>query len=238
MWVGLSLKTRLNLLFGLLLFSGLTLNVARLVVEAGPRVRAEDESGLRLAREFVQFAVLAIDEAPDPNPALSRLVKGLGTFRHIRVSMRNEATPEVPSGALEVGESAVPAWFVRLVHPDETKIELPIVVAGRERGPIVIASNPLDEISEIWDAIVSQLTIGAVLAGVLFAVTALIVDRALGAHRGPLRRTEPADGRRLRGPGPAARLAGSSPPSVPSRTASAPHSAQRSEKPGALPSGS
>ena len=173
-WVRLSLKARLNLLFGLLLVLGLTLNVARLFFEAGPRVRAEEESGVRLAKDFVQSAVLSIDEASDPGRALSVLVKGLGNFRHIRVTLRSEgaAAPPLP-------DDDVPSWFVRLVHPAETSIEMPVVVGGRDLGPIVIASNPLDEIGEIWDGIISQVTIGSIVAAALLAVTVFIVDRAL-----------------------------------------------------------
>ena len=50
MWQKLSLRARINLLLALILALGLSINIARLVLEAGPRVQAEDQSVIRLAR--------------------------------------------------------------------------------------------------------------------------------------------------------------------------------------------
>ena len=44
MWQKLSLRARINLLLALVLMLGLAINVTRLVLEAGPRVQAEDQS--------------------------------------------------------------------------------------------------------------------------------------------------------------------------------------------------
>ena len=44
MWQKLSLRARINLLLALVLTLGLATNIARLVLEAGPRVQAEDQS--------------------------------------------------------------------------------------------------------------------------------------------------------------------------------------------------
>ncbi len=44
MWQKLSLRMRLNALFALVLILGLAINIGRLLLEAGPRVQAEDES--------------------------------------------------------------------------------------------------------------------------------------------------------------------------------------------------
>ena len=57
MWQKLSLRMRLNALFALVLILGLAINVGRLLLEAGPRVQAEDESTIRLAREFIVASV-------------------------------------------------------------------------------------------------------------------------------------------------------------------------------------
>ena len=54
MWRKFSLRTRLNLLVALVLVLGLAANIGRLVLEAGPRIQAEDDSVIRLAREFVE----------------------------------------------------------------------------------------------------------------------------------------------------------------------------------------
>ena len=55
MWQKLSLRARLNMLLALVLALGLVVNIARLVLEAAPRVQAEDQSvitaGARIRRD-------------------------------------------------------------------------------------------------------------------------------------------------------------------------------------------
>jgi two-component system sensor histidine kinase UhpB len=83
MWQKLSLRARINLLLALGLTLGLAINIARLVVEAGPRVRAEDQSVIRLAREFVETIVPGLNEAPDPDARLNQIVRDLSRGRAI-----------------------------------------------------------------------------------------------------------------------------------------------------------
>jgi two-component system, NarL family, sensor histidine kinase UhpB len=64
MWQKLSLHARINLLLALVLSLGLSINIARLVLEAAPRVQAEDQSVIRLARQFVETIVAGLNEAP------------------------------------------------------------------------------------------------------------------------------------------------------------------------------
>ena len=61
MWQKLSLRARINFLLAFVLALGLAINIARLVVDATPRVQAEDQSVIRLAREFVENS---FNEAP------------------------------------------------------------------------------------------------------------------------------------------------------------------------------
>jgi len=59
MWQKLSLRARLNALLALVMVLGLFINIARLLLEAGPRVAAEDQSVVRLARGFVETQATA-----------------------------------------------------------------------------------------------------------------------------------------------------------------------------------
>ena len=74
MWRTLSLQARLTLLLALVLLAGLAINIGRLALEAGPRVAAEDQSVVRLAREFIAVLVVDLAEAPDPDARLARIV--------------------------------------------------------------------------------------------------------------------------------------------------------------------
>src|SRR6201994_2965209 len=92
MWQRLSLRGRINLLLALVLTLGLAVNVARLVLEAGPRVQAEDQSVTRLAREFVETIVTGLNEAPDPEARLDQIVRDLKRLRHVSITRSDAGT--------------------------------------------------------------------------------------------------------------------------------------------------
>jgi len=180
MWQNLSLRNRINLLLALVLAFGLFINIARLVVEAGPRVQAEDQSVIRLAREFIEMIVADLNEAPDPDARLQQIASDLSRLRHVSITLQDgtsRAAPLAPSPE-DNEPHAPPAWFVNLVHPETTSVDVPVSVHGKPQR-LVITSHPNDEIAEIWDGIMTQLEVGSVTALVLFLVTMMVVGRAL-----------------------------------------------------------
>ena len=179
MWQKLSLRARINLLLALVLTIGLAINIARLVLEAGPRVQAEDQSVIRLAREFVETIVAGLNEAPDPDARLNQIVRDLSRLRHVSITRQDDAAGKVADRAGENGDPrSPPAWFVALVHPEKTSVSVPISIHGKP-GSLVITSHPDDEMAEIWDGIVTQLEVGSAIAIALFLITMLVVGRAL-----------------------------------------------------------
>lgn len=176
MWQKLSLRARINLLVALVLAIGLGINIARLVVEAGPRVQAEDQSVIRLAREFVQTLVAGLNEGADPDARLDQIVADLSRLRHVSIARQGQSS-ETPTRETTDPRSP-PAWFVALVHPEQTAVNVPISLRGRSEG-LVITSHPNDEIAEIWDGILTQLEVGIAVAAVLFLITSAVVGRAL-----------------------------------------------------------
>jgi two-component system, NarL family, sensor histidine kinase UhpB len=181
MWQKLSLRARLNVLLALVLTLGLAVNIARLVLEAGPRVQAEDQSVLRLAREFIGTLVESLNETPDPDARLSRIIEDLNQLRHVSITRQDAAQAKQPpaDNSADSGEpSSVPAWFVALIHPEKTAVNVPISIHGKPES-LVITSHPNDEIDEIWDGIVTQLEVGSAIAITLFLITMMVVSRAL-----------------------------------------------------------
>ena len=180
MWQNLSLRGRINLLLALLLALGLAVNIGRQVTEAGPRVQAEDQSVIRLAREFIEMIVADLNEAPDPEARLNQIARDLSRLRHVSIALRDEngnpLTSPRPGADDESG--GPPAWFVGLVHPEQTAVSVPVAIHGRP-GSLVITSHPNDEIAEIWDSIVTQLEVGSAIALALFLVMMTVVGRAL-----------------------------------------------------------
>ena len=180
MWKRLSLRSRINLLLALVLTLGLAVNVARLVVEAGPRIQAEDQSVTRLAREFVETIVGGLNEAPDPQARLDQIIDDLKRLRHVSISRQaaDAAASRFDTHREDDDARAVPSWFTALIHPGTTSVSVPISIHGKTSA-LVITSIPNDEIAEIWDGIVTQLEVGSAVALALFLITITVVGRAL-----------------------------------------------------------
>src|SRR6516165_8458999 len=176
MWQNLSLGGRLNLLLALVLMLGLAVNFARLVGDAPSRIRAEDQSVVRLARELVETFVADLNDH-DPEARLGRIVQDLNKLRHVSITRQDEMAPAKDAGA---GSEpyAVPAWFVELVHPEKTTVRVPVSIQAKADS-LVITSHPNDEITEIWDEIVTQLQVSSAMAVALLLITMTVVSRAL-----------------------------------------------------------
>ena len=184
MWQKLSLRGRLNTLLALVMVLGLVINIARLLLEAAPRVTAEDQSVVRLARGFVETLVSGLNDASDPEARLDQIVEGLKRLRHVSITREHDPATSSTSAASappgSAGESRqVPEWFLTLIHPEQTTVAVPIVANGRSLGSLVITSHPTDEIAEIWDGIVTQIEVGSAIAAALFLITMTVVSRAL-----------------------------------------------------------
>src|SRR6266576_1213663 len=182
MWQKRSLRARLNMLLALVLTLGLAINIAQLVLEAAPRVQAEDQSVIRLAREFLETLVAGLNETPDPDARLDQIVQDLNRLRHVSITRRDDAVETRPLTTDRSGDDreprSLPAWFVALVHPEKTAVNVPISIHGKA-GSLVITSHSNDEMTEIWDGIVTQLQVVSAIAVALFLITMMVVSRAL-----------------------------------------------------------
>ena len=182
MWRKLSLRGRLSLLLAFVVTLGLALNISRLVLEAPARVQAEDQSVIRLAREFTETLVVGLNDSPGADARLDRIVRDLNRLRHVSITRQNDRVepgrpPDDRSGDASDMRS-LPAWFVALVHPEQTAVVVPISVNGNPES-LLITSHPNDEMAEIWDGIVTQLVVGSAIAIVLFLITMMVLRRAL-----------------------------------------------------------
>nr|GAJ36791.1 methanol utilization control sensor protein moxY [Bradyrhizobium sp. DOA9] len=143
-------------------------------------MQAEDQSVIRLAREFIAMIVADLNEAPDPDARLNQIARDLSRLRHVSIALRDSAgnplTP--PRLGTDADTRGPPAWFVSLVHPEQTAVSVPVSIRGKP-GSLVITSHPDDEIAEIWDGIVTQLEVGSVIALALFFLMTRVVGRAL-----------------------------------------------------------
>ena len=101
-------------------------------------------------------------------------------LRHVSIALRDEAGSPLTQPRTDADDDtrAPPAWFVSLIHPEQTAVSVPVSIHGKP-GSLLITSHPNEEMVEIWDGIVTQLEIGSAIAVVLFLITSMVVSRAL-----------------------------------------------------------
>ena len=176
----LSIRARLNLLIGALLLLALAANVAVIVWSAGPRIRAEDDSIVRLTKQTVERALAELQTSVDPARDIAALLDRLSGIRHARVILEPPpGAPAVPSTWRFLRGSSVPSWFAQFLHATPATVRVPAAYQGNSLGSIIITSNPDDEIAEIWDAVVGTLTGGLALITAVFGLTTFAVRQAL-----------------------------------------------------------
>ena len=183
MWQSMSLRMRLNALFGSFLLLGLAFSMVFVVAGASPRVKAEDESTVRLAREFVYASLASLKQVQNPDEALSHLMEGFQNLRHVSVIMERSSQPGQPvrqgPAPDRLRPTSVPHWFATLVSPIRTIIAVPIEIEGVHYGSILIASNPWDEVAEVWESFLFLALGGSALVLFVLLLNSWIVGRAL-----------------------------------------------------------
>lgn len=176
----MSLKIRIDLLFGLLLFLGLMADIGHMAMNARTRVQAEGEAMTRVTRDFVEAALVNLPGASDPDESLRQLAHSLDSLRHIRVAFvrtSEEATTAVLAPDEQRNEA--PTWFYNLIHARNNVTFLPVIIDGSKFGDIVIASDPSDEVNEIWRDIRDLAVTGGAIALAALIGASFILARTL-----------------------------------------------------------
>lgn len=163
----MSLRLRLNLLHGALLAIALGSIILAMLLDAGPRARAEYGSMMQLARAHVERSLSNLRAAPEPEAALQALLADLGHLRHIRIAWQ-PADGEQAVTAKAAGDGVQPVPY-----------RIAVDVPGAPRGDVVIAAAPGDETAEIWETVSTIAFRGALLAIALFGLSSLLIHHAL-----------------------------------------------------------
>ena len=149
MFSKLSLRTKLSVLVGVSIALAVGLCLSLFLVNAASRVRSESDSAFKLAHDFVQSAIIGIQDSKDPGEALQRVVEEANSSRHIRIY--SEKFTSTDRELREV--TPPPAWFSRLLAATSQRDEIEIAISGQRFDKITIETSSLDEISEIWQEI-------------------------------------------------------------------------------------
>jgi two-component system, NarL family, sensor histidine kinase UhpB len=178
MWRSISLRNRLNIIFGSLLALWLMVDVGRILVEASERARAETQNAMRLTKDFVATTLERLQDTTEPERTIEALLASLENVRHVRVGV---GEPSFASAiVLAAGNaSKAPRWFRALVNAPNEVVAIPIAFNNRRMNSIVIVADSSDVIDEAWDGARDAAFTGAALAVAALAATNLLIGRAL-----------------------------------------------------------
>lgn len=170
----MSLKLRINLLFGLLLALGLGVAIGHMMIKARARSLNESAAMTQVTRDFLEAALIARPVGEETPTALKALAARLDGLRHIRVAfVQGSAAPQDLFDA-SPARARAPKWFLALVGAPQSVTVLPVLVAERRIGALEILSDPSDEIEEVWSDARDLALIG-VLVGVIALVGANVL---------------------------------------------------------------
>jgi two-component system, NarL family, sensor histidine kinase UhpB len=195
MWRSISLRNRLNLIFGSLFALWLAVDAGHVVVEASGRARAETQSAMRLTMDFVATALAHLKDAPKPEDAVEALVDSLQNLRHVRVWL-GDPSPASTFPQAAKRESEAPRWFRALVNAPSEVATIPVTFNEHKSESIVIVADPSDEIDEAWAGARDHALVGATMALVALGATTFLLGRAvrpLEVARATLARLEGGD---------------------------------------------
>jgi two-component system sensor histidine kinase UhpB len=142
-------------------------------------VRTEMQAAFMVGRQTIDSAIERLRWSDDPPRDLDALVASFDGNRHLRVQLRGKKPALVAPPVEQSTFGQVPGWFVGLVGVEPQIERIPVKIGGREYGTIVIATDPYNEILEVWSAFTDGLFAPAVLYGLTILLIYLFIGRLL-----------------------------------------------------------
>ncbi|MDZ4842000.1 MAG: histidine kinase [Hyphomicrobium aestuarii] len=175
----LTIETRLNLLIGALLLAALAANVALIVLSAGPRIKAENESMVNLARDAVDRGLAEIKATDNPQRELARLVERLSALRHVKVTLQGQPGVEAAAAPDHAAQTRPGRWLARFAGVAVAPQSVPVQIGGQTSGWMLIEAEPDDELDEIVATMRDTLIGGGLVILAMFVITRLVVRETL-----------------------------------------------------------
>jgi two-component system, NarL family, sensor histidine kinase UhpB len=162
------------------------------IVKARTSTRVEIEASMRLAQLFVTEALRLVRDDTPVQHALSDVPLQARLPRHVRISVRDMADVPVahipasgdPATARNAERAPAPAWFQALIAPAIERHVIPIAAHGQPIGSVVIASEPKDEIAEVWENTVALALVALAVTAAIMVALYVLFGRALAPLTG------------------------------------------------------
>ncbi|MBS0232144.1 MAG: HAMP domain-containing protein [Proteobacteria bacterium] len=169
----MSIQFRLNLAIALLSALGLFCMIGFILLDAKPRVDAENISTMLLTETLIRSSLVPLRESSNPKNALDRLINELKNLRHASVSLESRRSPDSDDNEIEK------TWLSEWKGLPVTPVKIPVEVRGQILDTIVITPRPGDEFSELLEAIFRIFEWGSIVSAIMLLLTWLIINRSL-----------------------------------------------------------
>lgn len=172
----MSIQMRLNIAIGLLLVIALAGMIAAVRLDAGPRMRAENESIMRLTETIVRSSVTTLRHSDEPKARLAELVASLKDLRHVSVSLASQNATGLIS-KYNVPDNG--GWWHAKDAEVSKPLRVPVEVSNSLLDTIIITPQPDDEMMELEEAVSRIFQVGVILGLCVLALTSLVINRSL-----------------------------------------------------------
>jgi two-component system, NarL family, sensor histidine kinase UhpB len=162
------------------------------ILKARTSTRVEIEASMRLAQLFVTEALRLVPDDTPVQHVLADLPLQARVLRHVRISVHDTADVPVaqipaavePVSARKAERAPAPAWFQALIAPAIERHVIPIAAHGQQIGSVVIASEPKDEIAEVWENTAALALVALAVTAAMMGALYVLFGRALAPLTG------------------------------------------------------
>lgn len=173
------LRARLIVLVGLVLLLSIAGGGTLVVWRAMHSVQTELQAALDVGARTVRNGYADVAETGGAATELRHLVATFDGNRHVRATLLTADGTGVAASELFPPTQHVPGWFVRMIAgaPLEVRLAVPADVGGG--GAIVLQTDPINEIGEVWVQSRDAMLVLGGFAGASAVLISLAVGRAL-----------------------------------------------------------
>ena len=108
---------------------------------------------------------MGLSDVDDQAKELRRLVATFNGNRHVRATLLDAQGQQAAASDLFVPTQSVPDWFLRLIGSRPAAVNLPIRQGLDGGSVIVLRTDPINEIGEVWSELRDAVMVLAGFAG-------------------------------------------------------------------------
>jgi two-component system sensor histidine kinase UhpB len=191
-WHRCSIRTQLLIIVLIIELAAALVAGVVTILKARTSTRVEIEASMRLAQLFVTEALRLVHDDTPVQHVLSDVPLQARLLRHVRILVHDMADVPVaqipasrdPATVRKAERAPAPAWFQALIAPAIERHVIPITAHGQQIGSVVIASEPKDEIAEVWENTVALALVALAVTAAMMAALYVLFGRALAPLTG------------------------------------------------------